>query len=116
DALSRAVNVLEARPNTSIVGITGTADLNHVIAAERAGCRQIVTRPIDAHDLNLAIRRAVSHFVEPAPRCKSLALMGATGGAGATMVACHLAVELAAVSQARCALMDLDLDFGGVAR
>src|SRR5262249_34887482 len=116
DALSTAINVLEVRPNTGIIGVTGSADLNHAIAAQRAGCRQIVTRPIDAHDLNLAIRRALSHFGEEVPRCKSLALMGATGGAGATMVACHLAVELAAISHARCELIDLDLEFGGVAR
>src|SRR5262245_41533330 len=46
DALNTVVNVLEAKPQIGIVGITGTADLNHVIAAQRAGCRQITTRPI----------------------------------------------------------------------
>lgn len=115
-SLNTVINLLEVRPDLGIVGVTGTANLNHVIAAQRAGCKQIVTRPIDPADLQLACRRAMNEFGDDAGRSKAVALMSATGGAGATLIACHLAAELASLGQARCALIDLDLEFGGIAR
>jgi pilus assembly protein CpaE len=115
DAIETILSVLEVRPQTGIVGVTGSNDLNRVIEANRAGCRQVTTRPLDPADLDAAIRRVLN---EPAEinRSKVFAVVGSAGGVGTTTVACHLAAEVAHASAARTLLVDLDFDFGGVAR
>ncbi len=115
DAISTVVNVLEVRPTIGIVGITATTDLNLVIAAQRAGCRQISMRPLDPTDLINASRRAIGQS-EDAANQRILAVFGTIGGAGATTFASYLAVCLAADSKQRVGLLDFDCEFGGVAR
>ncbi|MBW7905371.1 MAG: hypothetical protein LC135_02645 [Phycisphaerae bacterium] len=118
DATGLIVAALELRPHLGVVGAIGGADLNLVIAAQRAGCAQVVTKPIDGNDLAAALMRVSPRTREPRePRGGQLfALMGATGGNGVTTLACHLAVELSTLTGASAALIDLDLEFGGVAR
>lgn len=115
EALDLIVAARELRPNVGIVGVTARNDLTAVISAQRAGCNQFVTRPIDVHDLLDALGR-VDSVRQTGTQGAMIAMMGATGGCGATTLACHLAAELAAVSRARAAIFDLDLEFGGVAR
>lgn len=115
EALDLIVAARELQPRLGIVGVTGHNDLATAIAAQRAGCNQFVARPIDVDDLLEALRR-VHVAAEGGKPGTTIALIGATGGCGTTTVACHLAVELACVSHARTAIMDLDLEFGGVAR
>lgn len=115
DAISTIVNVLEVRPAIGIVGITGTTDLNLVIAAQRAGCRQISMRPLDPTDLINASRRAIGQS-EDAGNQRVLAVFGTIGGAGATTFASYLAVCLADESKQRVGLLDFDCEFGGIAR
>lgn len=116
DALLTIATVLENHAHAPIVGVTAGKDLNLVINAQRAGCRQITTRPIDANDLISAIRRAISISGDVPEERHTYAVMGATGGAGATALACNLALEYAAQRQQNVAVVDLDLEFGGVAR
>lgn len=116
DALTAVLAVTEIRPGLPIVGITGGTDLKRLIAAQRAGCTYISTRPIDANDLVIALRHAVDQAGVPASEHDTFALMGTVGGAGATTIACHLLTELAELSGSPTALFDLDLEFGGVAR
>ncbi len=114
-AVDTLVQCLEVCPQLGVVGITATKDLDVVLAAQRAGCKQIVQKPIDADDLVLALRRAVNEPVAVKARGRIVAVIGASGGVGATTVACHLAVELAAVSKTKVGLFDLDFDFGTAA-
>lgn len=114
DALATIVQVLEVHPRIGVVGITGTSDLNRVIAAQRAGCRQIAMRPIDPHDLVAASRRAIG---VPEENGRNLfGVFGTIGGAGSTTFATYLAVCLGQIAKKRVALIDLDSEFGGVAR
>lgn len=115
DAVNTIVNALEVVPQLGIVGITGSNDLNKAIAAQRAGCRQITTRPIDPTDLITASRRAIGQSEESSNK-RILAVFGTTGGAGSTTFASYLAVCLADPPKSRTALIDLDTEFGGVAR
>jgi pilus assembly protein CpaE len=115
ESVDLVVAVRELRPSVGIVGVTGRNDLTAAIAAQRAGCNQFVTRPIDVPDLLDAMHR-VHAARNGTARGSTIALIGATGGCGVTTLACHLAAELAAVSRTRTAIMDLDLEFGGVAR
>jgi pilus assembly protein CpaE len=118
EATDLIVAALELRPHIGVVGAIGGADLSLVIAAQRAGCAQVVTKPIDGADLAAALARVSPQSREPRePRGGQIfALMGATGGNGVTTLACHLAVELSTLTGASTALIDLDLEFGGVAR
>lgn len=115
NALNTIMWVAELRSSTGIIAITGQTDINRIIEAQRAGCGQIVTRPIDPNDLQVAVTAFAS--ARPARgRANTFALFGATGGAGTTTLASHLATETAALTDADVGVIDLDLDFGGVAR
>ena len=116
DALDAVVEILEINPEVGVVGVTGRNDVQHVIAAQRAGCRQITTRPLDPNDLAAAVRRLSSATTDATQHGSVFAVIGSIGGAGATAMSCYLAMELAAHSNSRALLIDLDLDFGGVAR
>jgi pilus assembly protein CpaE len=105
----------EIRPDMGIVGLTAAADFEVIVAAQRARCDQITSLPIDYDDLNDALHRATTHALVPQTGT-TVALLGALGGAGVTTLACHLAVELAGRTRLAVGLVDLDLDFGSVAR
>ncbi|MEP0847460.1 MAG: hypothetical protein HRF50_11685 [Phycisphaerae bacterium] len=116
DALNTIVEALEVRPQLAVVGVTQGTDLKYIIAAQRAGCSHISTRPLDPNDLVVALRHAIDQTGEATMASETFALLGSIGGAGTTTIACHLAVELAQLDSLPTALFDLDLDFGGVAR
>jgi pilus assembly protein CpaE len=115
ESLHEIVGALELRPHLVVVGAAGKSDLNVIIASQRAGCSQIVAKPINSDDLAGAIRRALPQTREHAGG-KTYALIGACGGNGVTTLACHLAAELSSLTGAPTCLMDLDLEFGGIAR
>lgn len=116
DALQAIAQALEIRPGMGVVGLTENTDVSHVIAAQRAGCGQVVMRPVDANDLAVALRRAIGSGEPGVAQSTVISVFGATGGVGATTIACHLAMELKALYDNAAALFDIDLEFGGVAR
>ncbi len=116
DAIDCIAAVVRIVPTPNIVGVTSGADLARVIQAQRVGCMQTTVKPLDANDLTVALRHAVSNAEPRSPLCQTLAVYGVIGGAGATTIACNLAQELQAITQRDTAIFDLDLEFGGVAR
>ncbi|MBN2561396.1 MAG: AAA family ATPase [Phycisphaerae bacterium] len=116
DALDTVVEALEIDPDIAVVGVTGRTEPKLMIAALRAGCRQLTTKPLDTNDLNIALRRALNEAVRPNARSLTVATIGAVGGAGSTTLACYLAAGFAEVGRERAAIIDVDLDFGNVAR
>lgn len=115
-ALDTIVEALEIRPGLGVVGLTANSDINHAIAAQRAGCGQIVMRPVDANDLAMALRRTIGSQEQGVDQSSVISIFGATGGVGATTIACHLAMELKGIYDNATALFDVDFEFGGVAR
>ncbi|MFO0838911.1 MAG: AAA family ATPase [Phycisphaerae bacterium] len=109
------VQALEACPALGVVGVTASKNVEDVMAAQRAGCRQILAKPIDLNDLVLALRRAMNEPVTVKSRGRIIGVIGSSGGVGASTVACHLAVEMAAATRAKVGLFDLDFDFGTAA-
>lgn len=116
ETLDTIVQSLEQDRNLQIVGLTSGVDVNGLISAQRAGCAQFSSLPIDPCDLVMALRRAVEAGLEGVAENMTVSVWGAMGGAGSTMLACNLAVELARPSGAPAALLDLDLEFGTVAK
>ncbi|MCG8404881.1 MAG: AAA family ATPase [Phycisphaerales bacterium] len=119
DAFDAIVEALEIRPALAVIGVTGTNDVNKVIRAQRAGCRQITSKPLDENDLLLAIRKSLneaSGSSEAPPWGKTLSVIGTSGGAGATTLACYLAMSLSDSTKSSVSIIDLDLEFGTVAK
>ncbi|MBX3394546.1 MAG: AAA family ATPase [Phycisphaerae bacterium] len=115
DAFDIVVEALEIRPGLAVIGVTGSNDVNRIIRAQRAGCRQLTCKPLDENDLRSALKRALAESDERPAVGKTIAVIGTQGGAGATTVSCYLAMSIADFSPTL-AFLDLDLEFGTVAK
>lgn len=102
-------------PDLALIALGGRTDPQSILAPMRAGCDQFVCKPIDASDLALAVSRAASKHLLNQAQSRCICITGASGGVGSTSIACNLALELAQLTSRACALVDLDLEFGGVA-
>ena len=108
-------HVAELAPSCKIIGVCDDHAPDTIIAAMRTGCSQFVRMPIDREDLAQAIDRVRPTGTLGAGRSQKICLMGASGGAGTTTIACNLALELAAITGQRTALVDVNLEFSDVA-
>lgn len=115
DAFDTIVEALEIVSGLAVVGVTGTNDVHKCILAQRAGCRQLTSKPLDENDLLVAIRRALDEASEPPTLGKTICVIGSAGGAGTTTVACYLAMALAGKSHS-VGIIDVDFEFGSVAQ
>lgn len=113
--LETVQRIVELAPACSIIGISRQTDPSSIIGAMRAGCTQFVCWPIEQRDLHDAVQRIRATRVVPVQATKRICVIGASGGAGATTIACNMAIELADVSRQSCVLVDLNLEFGDVA-
>jgi pilus assembly protein CpaE len=114
-ALHVVQRIAEVAPECGILAISRSADPNTIIAAMRAGCHQFVRAPIDLEDLRGALERIRQTMVPLSVTSQRFGVIGSSGGAGATTVACNLALELAHLTTRAAALVDLNLRFGDVA-
>lgn len=111
----RVVNkAARAAPEVSIIGISTHTDPETIISSMRAGCTQFVCAPIDGKDFKSAVESIRSMRTAPPQASRRVCVVGASGGVGATTVACNLALELAQVSGRTSALVDLNLEYGDV--
>lgn len=94
-----------------IIGVGDTDDAKAVIEAMKAGCCQLVPCPATINDIRSAIDSI--RVAEGMRTSKRLCIVGSSGAAGATTVACHMAIELGALAGSA-AIVDLDLELGGV--
>jgi pilus assembly protein CpaE len=124
DDAERVLDMLDKlptpRPRLIVIGPKHQSDT--ILRAMRMGVRDYFDMPPSEDDLRSAILRAAA---EIGPKSTSLdkpkghparvvAVMGAKGGVGATVVACQLSASLRA-SGARVALVDLNLPLGDAA-
>jgi pilus assembly protein CpaE len=116
DAVVTMIDQVATRyPDLALIAISHQTDPKAILAPMRAGCEQFVCEPIDREDLAAAVSRVASkrQLGQAVSRC--LCVTGASGGAGATSIACNMAMEIGHLSERDCALVDLDLQFGDVA-
>lgn len=107
--------VASRSPELALIAIGDQADPTSILAPMRAGCDQFVCKPIDPEDLASAVTRVASKRLFHQPKSRCICVTPASGGAGATSIACNLALEIAHLTDRNCALVDLDLQFGDVA-
>ncbi|TVT85003.1 AAA family ATPase [Pseudomonas sp. H3(2019)] len=82
--------------------------------AMQAGARDVLPEPIAETELVAALSRLVTEVrVNSGAEGKLIAVMGAKGGSGSTLLACNLAHQLS-VKGGNTLLLDMDLQFGSV--
>lgn len=101
-------------PGCGVIGVSKATDPQAIIRAMRAGCAQFVCRPVDIEDLKSALSRIRASHPLTAKGSQRICVIGAGGGAGATIISCNLAMELATLSGRKCGLVDLNLEFGDI--
>ncbi len=116
DALDAIVEAHEINPTVAIIGIIGQNNIQTIVQAQRAGCRQITCKPLDPNDLIMAMRKAVNEATEGQEQGKTISIIASSGGAGSTTIACYLGLALAEQTKLDTAIIDLDFEFGSVAK
>ena len=102
-------------PELSMIAFSHETGPEAILAPIRAGCDQFVCEPIEYADLAAAVGRIASKRLLSRPKSRCICLTGASGGSGVTSIACNLAMEIAQLTSKKCALVDLDLQFGNIA-
>lgn len=101
----------------AVFAIHSSAPPDAILGALRAGASEYLYPPMAAplqsavERLKEVRRRADEKLVR---KGKTIGFLSAKGGCGATMVACHVAVELAKVNESKVLLADLDLQAGSI--
>ncbi len=102
-------------PELALIALSHQTDPEAILAPMRAGCDQFVCEPIDPNDLANAVARVASRRLLSNTKSRCVCVVGSSGGAGTTTIACNLALEIGNLADRDCALVDLDLQFGDVA-
>jgi pilus assembly protein CpaE len=102
----------EHRPALVVLG--PVTDMNVMRLAMQAGARDFLPVPFVRDDLLEALSRIERdrQSAVQAGQAEVTAVVNSKGGSGATLLACNVAHLLAALSQRRVALVDLDVQFG----
>ncbi|WP_048440727.1 AAA family ATPase [Caenimonas sp. SL110] len=104
----------QARPALAVVMLSGNRDSDLLIAAMRAGVREVLPAQPAAAEFAAALSRLNQRKPdEPAGRRgRVVAFISCKGGSGATFVATNVAYMLAAEQGKSTALIDLNLQYG----
>jgi pilus assembly protein CpaE len=101
------------RVRAMLVAIASQRDANAILSAMRAGYNEYVVLPEDAAQLRSAVHGAAFDLDDDDSKGIIVAVTGAKGGVGATMLATHLAAELASIHRVAC--LDFDFTMGDIA-
>lgn len=116
DAVVEVIEQVTGRhADLATIALSHKTDPESILAPMRAGCDQFVCEPIDPTDLSNAVTRVASRRLAAVAKSRTICVMGASGGAGATTIACNLALEIGHLSDRDCALVDLDMQYGDIA-
>lgn len=106
-------------PNTRVIAIGEVNDIHLYRALRGAGVAEYLVKPLTAETVRAALTVPVAAPVEAAAapaaqkvECETIAVIGARGGVGATMVAVSLAWLATEKTRRKTVLVDLDLSCG----
>lgn len=91
----------------ALIAVSASRDADKILAATRAGYADFIVLPADADQLRVAVQKAAVRDEEEG-KGLVVAVVGAKGGVGSTLIATHLSAELAAIHRVLC----IDADFG----
>lgn len=105
-----------AHPATAVILVSASRDPDTLLAAMRAGVREVLPAQATADELGTALRRLALRqpavAAAEAPRAKVVAFISCKGGSGATFLATNIAYLLGAEHGKSTVLVDLDLQYG----
>lgn len=106
----------EKFPQASIMLLSSDRSPEYLIAAMRAGVREVLPLPLSQSDLEAALDRLTLKLVSTQQvDGKVMTFVSAKGGAGTTFIAANLAHALSVLGQKRVLLLDLNTAFGDAA-
>lgn len=118
NAMKQLEAALLGRHDTWLVLLSPDRSADFLMTAMRAGVREVLSLPLDAAQVQQAVKRVQTHHVNSVRgRHKSgrvLAMIPSKGGAGATFIATNLAYALSRQGK-RVAVLDLNMYFGDAA-
>jgi pilus assembly protein CpaE len=101
------------RVRALLVAISSRRDADRILSAMRAGYSEFVVLPQDAEQLRTAVHGAAFDLGDDDSKGIIVAVTGAKGGVGTTLLATHLAAELASIHRVVC--LDFDFCMGDIA-
>lgn len=110
-ALAQALN--KEVPGATLVAFSQKSDADAILAAMRVGYKEFVVLPDDANRLRQVVHDAAYRPGDDEEKGLVVAMVGAKGGVGTTLLCTHLAAELAAIHRVVC--IDVDFSVGDVA-
>jgi len=110
-----AVEVAKANPHLAVFVLSESTDGQHVLTAMRGGVKEFLTKPIESDSLADAVQKIKIEASESVEIGKIISILGTIGGAGASVLATNLAVELSDLTDKPVALVDFDFRYGQLA-
>ena len=119
-ALETMERLLQAAPQRmNLIAAVSHADTNFLLKLMRAGCNDLLSKPIDHEQFSSALARfQTMHTVvslHPQDIGRVISLFGAKGGVGTTTLAVHLAMHLVRKQSKKVLLIDHKHELGHVA-
>jgi len=111
--LERLNEAATGQPILSLVDPGGDPSL--MVRAMRAGAAQVVRLPLESDDFRAAMQRIAIQFGHPPTESRTITVLGASEGCGASTIALNLASEIGRIRQAMCILGEGSVNFGRLA-
>jgi len=101
------------QPNATLVALADSSSAEVILSAMRVGYKEFVVLPGDGNRLRQVVKDAAYSVSEDDESGMVVSFVGAKGGVGTTMLAGHVAAELAGIH--RVLAIDLDMSMGDLA-
>jgi len=112
-AVKFAKDIRAENPDISLIAVARSKDSDVILTAMRVGFEEFVVLPDDSETLRSAVSKAAVNRSDDVGTAMVVTLVGAKGGVGTTLLAAHLAAELAGIHRVLC--IDLNLGKGDLA-
>ncbi len=112
-AIEFARLVRKENSRVALIAVAQARDAARIVAATRAGYSDFIVLPDEREELRSAVQKSAFRAEDSEGKGMVVAVIGAKGGVGCTLLTTHLAAELAAIHRVLC--IDLDRVMGDVA-
>lgn len=112
-SIELANELAREEPDITLIALADRADSQAILSAMRVGYKEFVVLPQDAERLREVVKAAANAADEDEDKGSVIAMIGAKGGVGTSVLATNLCTELATIHTVLC--VDFDFGMGDVA-